>query len=80
MSAHVDKLREVMSTRYNLKDDYETDAVSVTSTVPDDEAFYDADCIIAEDPNKDKDERYLVKWENYPLHEYVQFVQIDTTS
>ena len=78
MSAHVDKLREVMSTRYDLKDDYESDAVSVTSTIPDDEAFYDADCIIAEDPNKD--ELYLVKWENYPLHEYVQFVQIDTTS
>lgn len=72
MSGPCDKLREVMSTQYDLVEDYDTDAVSVTSTAPDDEAFYDADCIIAE--NIEEDACYLVKWENYPLHEYIQIV------
>lgn len=64
-----DKLREVMSAEHDLVEDYDTDAVSLTSTdAGDDEAFYDADCIIAEDP--DEYASYLVKWENYPLHEY----------
>lgn len=65
MSA-LDQLREVMSAPHDLVEDYDTDAVSVTSTVEDElEAFYNTECIIAE--NLDEDELYLVKWEDYPL-------------
>jgi hypothetical protein len=68
MSAALDKLREVMSARHDLQVDYDTDALSVTSTnagsVDD---FYEADCIIAE--KFDGNIWYLIKWENYPLNE-----------
>ena len=64
MSA-LDQLREVMSAPHDLVEDYDTDTVSVTSTVVDEEVFYNTDCIIAEAPRDDKP--YLVKWEDYPL-------------
>ncbi|KAF2633167.1 hypothetical protein BU25DRAFT_355258 [Macroventuria anomochaeta] len=66
MSA-LEKLHEVMSARYDLVEDYDTDEVSVTSTDAGDEIFYNTDCIIAENPEEDA--CYLVKWEDYPLHE-----------
>lgn len=69
MSAR-DKLHEVMS-GHDLVSDCDTDAVSVTSTdagsIGD---FYDAERIIAEESGEDDEPNYLVKWENYPLHEY----------
>lgn len=64
MSA-LEQLREVMSAPHDLVEDYDTDAVSVTSTVEEDlEAFYHPVCIVAE---RDGHERYLVNWEDYPL-------------
>lgn len=61
-----DTLREVMSCRHDRVEDPDTDAVSTTTTVSDpEECFYDAQCIIGEDPEKQNP--YLVKWEAYPL-------------
>ena len=59
-------LREVMDAPHDLKQ-YDTDEVSVTSTVKneDDNVWYNTECIIAERDNED--DRYLVKWEDYPL-------------
>jgi hypothetical protein len=65
MSA-LELLREVMSVPHNLVQD-DTDTLSVTSTVEDEdvEVWYDTECIIAE--RDDEDECFLVKWEDYPL-------------
>lgn len=68
MPPALDLLREVMSAKHDLVEDYDTDTVSITSTdAGSAEAFYNADCIIAEDPEEES--CYLVKWEDYPLHE-----------
>lgn len=64
MSA-LDHLREVMVTARDLVKDYDSDAVSITSTVEDDEIYYNASCIIAEAPEAEN--CYLVSWEDYPL-------------
>jgi hypothetical protein len=62
------KLLEVMSAQHDLVEDYDTDTVSLASTdAGSAEAFYDADCIIAEESGDEP--YYLVKWEDYPLHE-----------
>lgn len=65
MSA-LELLREAMSAPHDLVQ-YDTDTVSVTSTVENEdvEVWYNTECIIAERDNAD--ECYLVKWEDYPL-------------
>jgi hypothetical protein len=66
MSA-VQLLREVMSAPHDPVR-YDTDTVSVTSTVDDaeEQIFFHSECIIAE---RDQETCYLVKWEDYPLDE-----------
>ena len=56
--------------------EYDTDEVSVTSTVPSEsnpEKTYDVDTILSEGlfPQKDGSDqtRYLIKWMNYEPHE-----------
>jgi hypothetical protein len=63
-------LREVMDAPHNLVQ-YDTDTVSVTSTVENEEVedWYNTECIIAGRDNEDK--CYLVKWEDYPLDQQV---------
>jgi hypothetical protein len=53
--------------------EYDTDEVSITSTVIDETGgIYDAEAILSEDQPTDGSEKlYLIKWENYPIHEYV---------
>ncbi|KAF3041507.1 hypothetical protein E8E12_003248 [Didymella heteroderae] len=65
MSA-LEQLREAVSAPHNLVQ-YDTDTVSVTSTVDNEEEtiWYNAECIVAERDNEN--ECYLVKWEDYPL-------------
>lgn len=67
-------MREAMSAQQDPVEDPDTDAVSVTSTVvePADDSYV-VDCLIAEDLTKEN--CYLVKWENYPLHEHVYLHQ-----
>lgn len=64
------QLREVMTTSRNLMKDYDSDAVSATSTVEEDsDPNYPVNGIIAEDPEAEN--QYLVSWEGYPLDQYV---------
>ncbi|PVH94723.1 hypothetical protein DM02DRAFT_692527 [Periconia macrospinosa] len=64
-----------MQITMNLKEydrEYDTDEVSITSTVPADEAEdeYDVECIFSEGQDPDGNgTRYLIKWVGYPLHE-----------
>ncbi|KAJ8108281.1 hypothetical protein OPT61_g8279 [Boeremia exigua] len=67
MSA-LDQLREVMSTAHDLVKDYDSDAVSLSSSTAE-SGLFDASCIIAEDPVAEK--CYLVSWEGYPLNEAI---------
>jgi chromo domain-containing protein 1 len=55
--------------------DYDTDSISLTSTVASDyseTALYDVEKIISEDTMQDDEgsviSKYLIKWLNYPLH------------
>jgi hypothetical protein len=64
MSA-LEELRQVMSTPHHVPRDYDTDTVSVTSTVSDNEDFYTPTGIIAEAPGEERP--YLVAWKDYPI-------------
>lgn len=55
--------------------DYDTDAVSITSTVSSTKtASYNVEAVLAEHEEDDDQGRsrmeYLIKWEGYPLHRY----------
>lgn len=55
----------------HLERDYDTDAISVTSTVPSDAGVeYDVEDIISEGWD-DNGSKYLVKWAGYPLHRFI---------
>ena len=64
MSA-LEELRQVMSAPHHVPRDYDTDTVSVTSTVSDNEDFYTPTGIIAEAPGEERP--YLVAWKDYPI-------------
>jgi hypothetical protein len=64
MSA-LEQLRQAMSVPHDVPRDYDTDTVSVTSTVSDNADFYTPSCIIAEAPGENH--CYLVMWKDYPL-------------
>lgn len=56
----------------SVDDGYDTDAISLTSTVPEETAegsIYSVEDILAERLEEDGQPRYLVKWERYPLNE-----------
>lgn len=60
------QLREAMVTSRDLVTNYDSDAVSLTSTAADEEGeYYTPNCIVAED--SEKQHCYLVSWEAYPL-------------
>jgi hypothetical protein len=56
---------------FNLERDYDTDAISVTSTVSSDAGVeYDVEDIISEGWD-DGGSKYLVKWAGYPIHRLI---------
>jgi hypothetical protein len=61
----------------NMDEEYDTDTISLTSTVESDNEgiFYDVKRILSESMETDEHGKpykiYLVEWENYPLHQYV---------
>lgn len=61
----LEELRQVMSTPHHVPRDYDTDTVSVTSTVSDNEDFYTPTGIIAEAPGEERP--YLIAWKDYPI-------------
>ena len=57
-----------------VEDDYDTDTISVTSTATGngvEDPMYDVEDILAERVNEYGEKNYLVKWDDYPLDEYV---------
>lgn len=51
---------------------YDTDTISLNSTVASEtQELYDVEDIIAEEQDSDGEIRYLVKWQDYPMHQYV---------
>ncbi|KAF3000883.1 hypothetical protein E8E13_007818 [Curvularia kusanoi] len=63
----LEDLRAAMSGPPEVFQDYDTDTVSVTSTVPEDAPFYTISCIIGE--RAGYEDCYLCLWDGYPLSE-----------
>lgn len=56
----------------DLEPGYDTDSISITSTVPSDARVeYDVESILSEGFDDDDGVKYLVKWAGYPLHRSV---------
>jgi hypothetical protein len=57
----------------DLEPGYDTDSISITSTVPSDAGVeYDVESILSEGFDDDGI-KYLVKWAGYPLHRSVSY-------
>lgn len=50
-------------------EDYDTDTISLTSTVPEESGKYIVEDVLSEDIKEDGRWKYLIKWEGYGLHE-----------
>jgi hypothetical protein len=50
-------------------DDYDTDTISLTSTVPEESGEYPVEDVLAEAIMEDGQWYYLIKWKGYGLHE-----------
>jgi hypothetical protein len=53
---------------------YDTDTVSLTSTVEEvwpEDKVWDADAILAETLNENGEPEYLVQWRDFPMDQYV---------
>jgi hypothetical protein len=64
-----------------MDEDYNTDTISLTSTVEsDNEGIYDIKGILSEamgyDQHGEPYKKYLVEWESYPLHQYVYTLKL----
>jgi hypothetical protein len=59
-----------MTTAHGDDDDYDTDTISLTSTVPSEQGdgFYNVENLLAEGEAEDGKRVYLVEWVDYPLH------------